>query len=72
MVEIDAQGQGCDRISVTELKLEEGPDLFKRALDPEWQRVHKEMGFASPIVDLFDTGWLHYKDKGFGDEEENK
>ena len=57
-----------EKVGLTEP--EPKPDLFKKALDPEWQRVHKEMGFASPIADLFDTGWLHFKDEGEEDEEE--
>lgn len=30
-------------------------DLYARALDPEWQRAHRAMGFSSPIADLYDT-----------------
>lgn len=30
-------------------------DLYVRALDPEWQRAHRAMGFSSPIADLYDT-----------------
>jgi len=30
-------------------------DLYARALDPEWQRAHRAMGFASPIADLYDA-----------------
>ena len=30
-------------------------DLYARALDPEWQRAHRAMGFYSPIADLYDT-----------------
>lgn len=27
-------------------------DLLKKALDPEWQMIHRQMGFASPIADV--------------------
>lgn len=38
-------------------------DLYRRALDPEWQRVHKQMGFSSPLADLYEA-------LGFYDEED--
>lgn len=30
-------------------------ELMQKALDPEWQRAHRAMGFSSPIADLYDT-----------------
>lgn len=30
-------------------------ELMQKALDPEWQRAHRAMGFLSPIADLYDT-----------------
>lgn len=38
-------------------------DLYLHALDPEWQRVHKQMGFISPLADLYEA-------LGFYDEKE--
>lgn len=38
-------------------------DLYSRMLDPEWQRQHKQMGFISPLADLYEA-------LGFYDEED--
>ena len=29
-------------------------DLCIRARDPEWQKVHKQMGFMSPLADIYE------------------
>ena len=29
--------------------------LLERALDPEWQRIHHEMGFYSPMYDVMES-----------------
>lgn len=34
-------------------------DLTQRILDPEWQRQHREMGFLSPIADLYESLGLY-------------
>ena len=29
-------------------------ELFERVRDPEWQKVHKQMGFMSPLADIYE------------------
>lgn len=36
----------------TELERAHLEELAKKALDPEWQMIHRQMGFASPIADV--------------------
>lgn len=50
-------------------------DLYVRALDPEWQRAHRAIGFSSPIADLYDTLEELAKERseeGEGDERSDK
>ena len=35
----------------TELERTHLEELAKKALDPEWQMIHRQMGFALPIAD---------------------
>ena len=35
----------------TELERAHLEELAKKALDPEWQMIHRQMGFASSIAD---------------------
>ncbi len=36
--------------------------LLERALDPEWQRIHHEMGFYSPIYNMMESLGLFNED----------
>lgn len=45
----------CDECGEEEEEMNALNDLYVRALDPEWQRAHRAMGFSSPIADLYDA-----------------
>ena len=50
----------CDRyIAMKEIRAEISlPDISpiqEYALDPGWQKVHHEMGFASPLYDVYEA-----------------
>ena len=47
-------------------------DLYRRALDPEWQKAHQQMGFISPLAEAYEALGAYEEGPGKPDPPEEE